>query len=572
MKILWSIIISLLLIIYPANNADAAESLSTTADTSTRYEKPGCEYAVPLNINETDYVGQTLKNPDSIASNEEGVLNTTIEVKYADNKIGDCDVHLRSYNGNLVGPTLKAHPGDTIKINLINELPLEEDLDPNHDINVPHDFNTTNFHTHGLHVDPNGMSDNVLKKMPPRKQEGDSPLAYQIEVEIPEDHPSGTFWYHPHLHGSTALQVSSGMAGALIIEGGGLDLVPEIAAANKHEKIFMFQQIAYDNQGRIENYRNFGAEGWANLGRHTTINGQIKPKIEMRPGEIQRWRFIHGGIRESLYLELRDNNHRQVPLHEIALDGIPLGKLDSWKDKPIELEPGYRSDVLFQAPTFEGKQRAKIFYLIDKPTPKKDSVSGAGEPGHILATVVVKGEPMEMNLPNDLDLAEVGKKDAPKDIKDSEITNFDNPQIVIFGAKKDENGSFKFTISNSEDKKGEPFDPKIERKLKLNTSEIWKLESIKPEWEDQDDQKANVPTVHPFHIHVNPFQYERKGPDGNPETIWRDTLLVTEGSPQEIRTRYDEFTGKSVFHCHILDHEDKGMMELMEITDQSVKQ
>jgi FtsP/CotA-like multicopper oxidase with cupredoxin domain len=71
--------------------------------------------------------------------------------------------------------------------------------------------------------------------------------------------------------------------------------------------------------------------------------------------------------------------------------------------------------------------------------------------------------------------------------------------------------------------------------------------------------------AHPFHIHVNPFQTWRTGPDGKPELIWKDTILVPMGNPQYIFTQYTDYIGQFVYHCHILDHEDGGMMELLEI-------
>ncbi|MFL5335329.1 MAG: multicopper oxidase domain-containing protein [Geminicoccaceae bacterium] len=73
---------------------------------------------------------------------------------------------------------------------------------------------------------------------------------------MPYNQPSGTFWYHAHSHGSVALQVSSGMEGALIVEGTGLGRVPRIAKAK--EQIFLLPQIPYDQNGRIESYNQFG--------------------------------------------------------------------------------------------------------------------------------------------------------------------------------------------------------------------------------------------------------------------------------------------------------------------------
>src|ERR1044071_2488219 len=151
--------------------------------------------------------------------------------QHADKVIGNDKVHLRSYNGALVGPTIRARAGDTLNIHLVNRLPanpptlnnlevqaaelareLTRGVPPPLTTDIPHNFNTTNLHTHGLHVSPAGDSDNFLIAISPGEE-------FFYEIKIPPDPPPGTFWYHPHVHGSTALQVSSGMEGALIIEG-----------------------------------------------------------------------------------------------------------------------------------------------------------------------------------------------------------------------------------------------------------------------------------------------------------------------------------------------------------------
>jgi L-ascorbate oxidase len=147
----------------------------------------------------------------------------------------------------FVAPTLRAKPGDTIRVSLNNELSPEPGCTPP-DINTPHCFNSTNLHSHGLWVSPSGNSDNVLITIRPK-------VAFEYEYNIPATHPAGTFWYHPHLHGSTALQVSSGMAGALIVHGdraptpehtGDIDtLLRDEAGTPYKERVVLFQQVAY---------------------------------------------------------------------------------------------------------------------------------------------------------------------------------------------------------------------------------------------------------------------------------------------------------------------------------------
>lgn len=517
------VIAAILVLLITQNSAAYAQTLNP------------CEEE-PIDIQK--YGGADFHNPSEIVS-QNGVLSTTLEVKYGDNTIAGCPVHLRSYNGDLVGPTLRVKPKDSIKINLINSLPVEEQaLEHVVTNNTPQHFNTTNFHSHGLHVSPSGISDNVLRLMQPRGTAGESD-PYPIDIPLPSDHPGGTHWYHPHNHGSTAIQVSSGMAGALIVEGR-LDQIPEIK--NAQEKIFVFQQISYDTTGKLEDFdSSFGIDPatgksrWSVSGRQTTINGQIYPTIKMRPGEVQRWRLIHAGIRDTIELALQYPNHPNIPLHEIAVDGITLGKKDSW-DK-LELEPGYRSDVLIQAAKEPG-----TYNLVDIPTTPQQSLLAVGESGQYLAKVVVEGEPVDMKLPDDSVLLAVKQQEVPSDI--TQVNGKQNVEFDISG------NPIQFMVN------GESFNPDDPNpiSLKLNNADEWHLSS----------KVAN----HPFHIHVNPFQYTRKDPSGKDETIWRDTLMVRANSeePQIVKSRYTQFDGDFVLHCHILDHEDQGMMKLVQIT------
>ena len=494
---------------------------------------PGCAYE-PVDLEK--YGGQPFRDAPSVSS-KNGVLDVALDVHYAIHMIAGCEVRHRSYNGALVGPTLRVRPGDTIRLRLRNLLPPNPKKNPDasphapaEDHNTPHDFNTTNLHTHGLHVSPSGKSDNVLLKIRP----GDS---FDYEIVVPADHPPGTFWYHAHVHGSTAIQLSSGMAGALIVEGG-LDAVPEIARSR--EKTFLFQHIAYDDQGQIEDFDELlGPGSWERLKRHTTVNGQIVPVIRMRPGEVQRWRLIHGGIRESILLKLEGHI-----LHEIAVDGLALGRLTGWRDG-IELQPGYRSDVLIKAKALPEGQTRQEFLLVDAESQPVLSLLGILEKQTVLAKLVVEGPAVDMALPVARDLVGLVPH---KPVADDELSG---RQQVVFSISLKEDGGFAFTVN------GRPFSNDHVRRLKLGRAEEWTLRTA----------LTSLTPNHPFHIHVNPFQSIRAGPDGQPEIVWRDTLLVRKGKPQKIRTRYTRYTGLFVLHCHMLDHEDQGMMELVEIVE-----
>ena len=180
-------------------------------------------------------------------------------------------------------------------------------------VNMPHCFNGTNLHTHGLWINPSGNSDNVLISVNPG-------VDFQYEYNIPPDHPAGTFWYHSHRHGSTALQVSSGMVGALIVRGtrpptatanGDLDtLLKPISGQPFPERVMVFQQIQYacrddndnietqsptstyacrpDEVGGVEDYDQFGPGTWPASGRFTSINGAVLGHLARRRGRQDR--------------------------------------------------------------------------------------------------------------------------------------------------------------------------------------------------------------------------------------------------------------------------------------------
>ena len=159
---------------------------------------------------------------------------------------------------------------------------------------------------------------------------------YDIEIKLPEDHTKGTYWYHPHHHGSADIQMSSGMVGAVVIEGDFAD-VPEIAAAR--ERLLVLTQVVYDAYGMVENFETLFPE---TATRFLAINGQRRPMIEMRPGEVQRWRILNAAYQDDMLLDLEKHD-----LHAVAYDGIQLGAMQPLKQ--LLIAPGQRADLLVQA-------------------------------------------------------------------------------------------------------------------------------------------------------------------------------------------------------------------------------
>lgn len=525
--------------------------------------QPHCAY-LPININE--YGKQPFQNPPEIRANN-GQLDTAFTVQYTDPKtttLGGCPLKLRTYNGQLVGPTLRVSQGDVLNLKLRNRLPNEtpdeiqaqfEQENQNAYLDTtPASFNTTNVHYHGMHVSPVGNSDNVLLSIPPQSD-------FLYEVKVPADHPIGSYWYHAHAHGSTAIQVGSGMAGALIVEDDPETIPEALLAANVNEKIFVLQTILYDQQGELDNItslfpgpsnptpENCNDQGamdtWHCSRRHITINGQIVPIITMKRGEVQRWRLIDTAFRESIFFAVEKHD-----LHEIALDGNYLGRVDTWKaGTPIELQSGYRSDILIKAGMKPGDYR-----IIDQTASSKKSLRQINEPENLLAILRITDETNNMALPTSEEMAPLAPF-GDTDLRKEAV----GVQEVVFKLGQDVKGEKNYFQVNYR-----AFNPDHVRQLELGSVDMWSLTTV---GDPAAVPNPIPPTPHVFHIHVNPFQWERNGPDGKPQMVWKDTLLVQGPAVTNIYTKYRDYIGQFVIHCHILDHEDLGMMEVQEVVN-----
>jgi FtsP/CotA-like multicopper oxidase with cupredoxin domain/peroxiredoxin len=489
---------------------------------------------------------------------------------------------LLSYNKSRVGPTIRVKRGAKFRIRVKNDLD-KHSPDPGenpNDIGVAweayHGLCTTNLHTHGLHVSPSGNSDNIFTLIDPG-------CDFTYEYEINKSHPSGTFWYHPHKHGSVAYQLSNGVSGALIVEGSpdddilDLDEIPEIAAANKHEKILVLQWYTFiqgtDHVGRIDARSIYNVPPHINPLRACpsipanfdpnsqqlnalAINGIINPTLKIAPGEVQRWRIIHAGwdVEHELSLVNEKKQPVQGPdliLQEIAVDGLATGTMTARPQLPIA--PGQRSDDLIKAPKIPGR------YFLMSTSPDANPPI----PPMYIATVEVVGNPNEMALPDPSTLANCNPFKG-KEIKDDQLCppTISNGTLEFAGQDPDQtkiNQPYFYTINYTTFHKQqmEPIP------LTLGTAQEWTI-------------TARV-SNHPYHIHVNPFYVVsyttpcNKDQQGNliptPVGLWRDTLYVREGQSYTIRSRFQDYPGDSVLHCHILDHEDQGMMMRIRLID-----
>ena len=529
--------------------------------------------------------------PQTLAS-ENGILDVTLRLRYTYATLMGKSVLLRSMNASIPAPTLRVNTGDLLRIRVVNELPANPDsTEPARHLRYP---NSTNLHTHGLHVTPGLVSpgvygDFVVDDPDMGVQPGES---RQHEFRIAPDHPAGAYWYHPHLHGSTAIQIGSGMAGALIISGE-INKVPEIAAAA--ERIFVFQSPITNELGLLESFAQV-ADQPANE-RNFLINGVRQPRITMRRGEVQNWHFINAGIFNFLNLSLEKH-----ALNLYSQDGNPRRTMRAISpDSPegVVLAPGNRSSVLVQAGL------PGTYYLRSL----KFRMGGdlAVLPEDLLAVVEVSDDPKQMALPSgplpvppalapitDQELAAAGglKRNivmravfnVPPEgaFAKPPITDPPSNAVVHPGDELDDwvfqtglTPETSTTVANTVFALGTPggasspnpgmpveFIPFQSRRALKQTVALGSVE----EW-----TLFNMNAIrHPFHIHVNPVQVVKI--NGKPvEPYWVDTIgLPGEGTPENptsvtFRTRFHDHKGLTVMHCHMLAHEDMGMMQAVDI-------
>jgi FtsP/CotA-like multicopper oxidase with cupredoxin domain len=515
---------------------------------------------------------ETFVEPATLTS-VNGELDVSLVLAYIETTLNGKPVKLRSMFNSIPAPTLRVDVGDRLRIRLVNQLPPNP---PSSELAQHLRYpNSTNLHMHGLHVTPGLVSAGVYGDyVMDDPQLGVEPgQTRQHEYRIGTDHPPGMCWYHPHLHGSSAIQVGSGMAGALVIRGE-IDRVPGIAAAR--ERVFVFQAPITDAAGRLESFAQVADNPNSEL--HFLVNGVRRPRLVMRSGEVQNWRLLNAGIFN--FLDLRLDDHA---FHVHGHDGCPrrsLLTLDAGTPEGLVLAPGNRASVLVQAGAPGTYYLRTVNYQVED----------------VLAELVVIDEFRPMALPagplpvpaglapiTDEELAEAGGLQrhivmrAVSNLSGDPITAAPASAVVHPGSELDDwiyqtvetsLANTVFTLGAASDRAStEPGMPdeyipyQSNRALKQTVA----LGSIE-EW-----TVFNMNSVrHPFHVHINPFQVVRI--NGQPvDSYWADTVALPPGGTPErptsvtFRTRFLDFSGTFVMHCHMLAHEDMGMMQMVEV-------
>jgi FtsP/CotA-like multicopper oxidase with cupredoxin domain len=425
------------------------------------------------------------------------------------------------FNGQPNAPTLRLSPGDQLKITYINDLPSQL----HERCRIAPCMDMTNLHFHGLTVSPDAPQDDVLSMIAVPGQS----LSYT--VQIPKDHPPGLYWYHTHPHGESYQQVLDGMSGALVIEGIE-SYVP--AVAGLLERILVVRGLSLTNNPEAAALKQRLRLGTASCGGEPeavdevmTVNGSVRPQIAIAPGERQFWRLVNASADRYLDLQLED----QV-FEIVAMDGMPIALHDPNHRTRIAdhvlLPPAGRLEAIVTGLPMGSPQRL-ISRCVDT------GPDGDPNPGMIIADVVQRPE--------------AGSK--RKTLQSSLKPNFKTPDLAA-----EEQSPPRFIVTFTEDKdgfyiNGEKFAPDAAPMVRatVGSYQHWKIVNASGE-------------LHPMHIHQVHFLAYAENERPIAEPMWLDTVNVPyRGSVDVIMDFTDPvIKGMSVFHCHLLNHEDKGMM------------
>ena len=422
-----------------------------------------------------------------------------------------------TYDGTFPGPTLWVRPGDTVDLSFTNRIIFDQTDTKSGYARPSRQNNDSNLHYHGLHISPLGTADNMLVVVP---RNG----TYRYLFQIPPNHPAGLYWYHAHVHGLVTNQVSRGAAGMIYVANAYTD---RVAGLGIRRRLMLLQQAYFAPD--LETLISDDGERDDPERALSLINGSLLPSIAMRPGEPQVWSLLNGS--SSAFYLLRLEGHT---FDVIADDGVPL-RAPRLRQETLMLASGKRLEVVVRASASAGQYALSY----DQFNQGVDTW-----PQKSLGTVVVEGAPWSgpdhPGVDTSLALDDLSNAPVPRDLRRNIVLGV-NPAIP-------EGEYGRFTMN------GHAWDPSYsEWTSTLGTIEEWLITN-----ETEQD--------HPFHVHVNPFQITRVNGQPVPFDGYQDTAIVPRFGSLTVRTRFSDFVGGPILmHCHILDHEDMGMMTRFEI-------
>lgn len=444
-----------------------------------------------------------LPNPPVIRSRN-GVLDTVFVAEPGKVTVATDRLTSNVYNDLYIPPTLEVRRGDTMLLRLVNKIgPADVEIQ---------EKQPTNIHFHGMDVSPKQPGDNVFVKISPGR-------SFQYRVEIPDDHPQGLHWYHSHLHEYVDPQILSGLSGMLIVEGGIASHYPALVGLRQ----------------RVMVLKDINLPGDTSPTR--TINGLTNPPIRSRPGELQIWAI--GNLGADSFFNLRLEGHRFWVLER---DGNFLRQPIA--QSALFLPPGARTLVVVEA----GAAGRYYFQTQEVDT----GPTGLPSPKARLGTFIVEGPPVPGNA-----LAGVLAKPAAN-IPSIGLTGEELLTMPIAKRRT-------FTFSDAPDFSafyinGLTYDEnRIDTKVQLGHVEEWTIKNAAGE-------------LHVFHLHQTAFLVREVNGVQQDYPGLRDVINVPwqiGDTPGEVKLIIPFLNplmvGKFVYHCHIVGHEDAGMMQNIQV-------
>lgn len=364
---------------------------------------------------------------------------------------------------------------------------------------------STNVHYHGLAVTPLDTGDNIFVEV-------ESGITYQYDFTIPASHPQGLFWYHPHFDPFLNTQIAGGLSGGLII---GDILAPFPQLRNIPERVMLLKDLKTED--------GFAAVDPDPAGPTTrTVNGLFQPRVVMQPGQLEFWRI--GNIGSNIFYQLSLNGQ---PFYILAKDGNLQNEVTP--TDTLLLPPGSRLEVLVYGPP-AGNYRLEAADFNTGP-------DGDAYPGQTLLDVASRGDEVDqIPLPTTF-----------PPVQDLRTVSLTGQRTIVFA---DTANPDQFTIN------GKPYTPDcIDTLVTLGDVEEWTIQNTATE-------------AHVFHIHQLDFQVTEVDGKPVPFTGYQDVVTLPpapdDDTPSTVKVIIP-FTdpvivGKFVYHCHIIQHEDQGMM------------
>ena len=368
----------------------------------------------------------------------------------------------------------------------------------------------TTIHWHGLHI-PAVMDGSPLHPVAPGAR-------YDYVFTI-KPGTAGTYWYHPHPDVRSGYQIAKGLFGAVIVRARDdpLRAIPERLLILSDNRFHADGSVDFSDpqsvQGQIDEVN--GREGDVLF-----VNGQHAPTVRLRSGEVQRWRVINVAAARVFRLALAGHT-----LLHVGSDG---GLFDRPVEvREIEVANSERVELLVRGTGAPGERAALQALPYDRYVPQTRPRDW--QAARDLLTVAYSMEAPMAAAPVPSTLRHVAWLDTTAATAKHVIVL---SQGLINGRTMDMH--------------------RVDVHAPLGATEIWEIENV-------------VGMDHPFHLHGFQFQVLERGGRPEPFASWKDVVNVRKHESVRIIVRYDDFPGMWMFHCHILDHEDHGMMGILEV-------